>query len=479
MMQFKLSDSVNQERVFLINLSEVKERFDPYANQPRFRKLFSELRKGLYPVSELRHISNRIFSGITPTSGGSAYTDSQNGIAFIRSGEITEDGLISHNREIFIKPKIHNNMMKRSQLHKNDLLIAIVGATIGSIGIYKNSMPANINQAIAVVRLNESKVLPDYVRWYMLTNTGQMILDYLKRPVARANINLKEIAGIPLLIPPLETQYEIINMMEQAVKVKQKSEQEARVLLDSIDTYLLKELGITLPEQDNSLESRIYKASFSKIAGNRIDPEYNHFSFQSFENQMSKYPKLGDFISLITKGETPLWGGDSYIDNGIPFLQVQNLSVNGISGDYKFIPFDVHKRMRRSQLFGGEILYSMAGTIGIAIIFPDSFGESNINQAIAKIILKGYSLKKKYLVEILNSKLCLLQAQRFLTVSAQPNINFQQIKSLRIPLPSQEKQSEIVNHIETIRTKAKQLEQQAQLELDKAKQEIEQLILGN
>ena len=40
--------------------------------------------------------------------------------------------------------------------------------------------------------------------------------------------------------------------------LKQQKEQQAQTLLDSIDAYLLTELGITLPEQDNRLEKRIF-----------------------------------------------------------------------------------------------------------------------------------------------------------------------------------------------------------------------------
>jgi type I restriction enzyme M protein len=176
----------------------------------------------------------------------------------------------------------------------------------------------------------------------------------------------------------------------------------------------------------------------------RFDPYYNSPKFRKIikTSRNIDLVEFRDLIDLITKGETPLWRGDSYVPKGIPFLKVQNISEEGIKGEISFISNEVHQRMKRSQLKGGELLYSMAGTIGIATILPEDFGIANINQAIAKVILKK-EVNKKYLKFILNSNFCKIQAQMFLTTAAQPNINFEQIKSIKIPLPPREIQDKI------------------------------------
>lgn len=86
---------------------------------------------------------------------GNAYVEPPDGVRFLRSGEITQDGSVTEYSDVHISEIIHNKMMKRSQLQYGDLLIAIVGATIGSAGIYDRYEPANINQAIAAIRLND------------------------------------------------------------------------------------------------------------------------------------------------------------------------------------------------------------------------------------------------------------------------------------------------------------------------------------
>jgi restriction endonuclease S subunit len=52
------------------------------------------------------------------------------------------------------------------------------------------------------------------------------------------------------------------------------------------------------------------------------------------------------------------------------------------------------------------------------------------------------------------------------------------IKHILIPLPPPENQTEIANHISTLRAQAKALQQQAAAELEQAKQQVERMILG-
>jgi restriction endonuclease S subunit len=60
-----------------------------------------------------------------------------------------------------------------------------------------------------------------------------------------------------------------------------------------------------------------------------------------------------------------------------------------------------------------------------------------------------------------------------------PAITQEELKNILIPLPPLEKQIEISEHITAIRNQAKQLQQQAKDDLEKAKQEVEAMILGD
>jgi len=208
------------ETRYLTPISQlIGERYDPYFHNPYFEKAFAELAKSKYPLKKLGDISVLITSGITPKAGGDAYTDAQSGIAFIRSGDIDINGNINFDELLYIKPEVHNKQMKSSKVYNNDIMIAIVGATIGQVGIYHSDKEANINQAIALVRLKDGYD-PEYVKELIKSSIGQLNLDRLKRPVARANINLEEIASILIPIPEkVEIQTAIANEI-QNIRVK-------------------------------------------------------------------------------------------------------------------------------------------------------------------------------------------------------------------------------------------------------------------
>lgn len=99
------------------------------------------------------------------------------------------------------------------------MLIAIVGATIGKVGVFNKTYSANINQAICAVRFN-SNINPFYAHFILLTKFGQIQLDRIKRPVARANINLDEISTLILPVIDIDQQNEIVRLFAESIKSK-------------------------------------------------------------------------------------------------------------------------------------------------------------------------------------------------------------------------------------------------------------------
>ena len=180
----------------------------------------------------LKSLTTLITSGITPKSGGDAYGDDRlNGIPFIRSGNINIDGELDFNDLLYIRPNIHNTIMKSSQVRNNDFMIAIVGATIGQVGIYVFDNEANINQAIALVKLKDG-INVEYVKELIKSSIGQLSLNRLKRPVARANINLEEIATIQVVLPPFEVQQKIATQIQSIRQQAKALQAEGKAILE-------------------------------------------------------------------------------------------------------------------------------------------------------------------------------------------------------------------------------------------------------
>lgn len=228
-----LPQPTEKDTFFYTNFSKVSSgRIDPYCHQIEFEELEQALKDGKYEIKSFRQLAKKITSGTTPKSGGDDYTNCDSGIPFIRSGEINEFDVIDFNDVVYVKPSVHNGMLKSSQLKRNDLMIAIVGATIGQVGVFKYDLEANINQAIALIRFSDV-VNVDFAKSFLITSIGQKVLDKLKRPVARANINLDEIASIKIPLPPLAKQNEIATHISDIRNRAKLLQQQAVTELES------------------------------------------------------------------------------------------------------------------------------------------------------------------------------------------------------------------------------------------------------
>lgn len=293
---------MDEDKYFLINRGQITKRLDPYYFKRTFIKQEEYLKSLGERVSIIRKNSKRIFSGVTPLSKGEAYTSIENGIPFIRSGDYSEENFIDFHNLVYLKPEIHYKQMKNSQIKKGDVLIAIVGATIGKVGVYEYEREANINQAICAIRL--LNINPHYLQVFYLTPFGQKLLDRAKRPVARANINLEEIGSLPFILCSPEKQLNVVKIFEDAIKSKSEKERLANELLKSIDEYLLDQLGVILPQKPtNTIKNRIFKTAWINVIGDRFDPSYYTINWE-LKSTKYKTKRLPELVAIDPKTKT-------------------------------------------------------------------------------------------------------------------------------------------------------------------------------
>lgn len=161
---------------------------------------------------KLGDVTELITKGTTPTSIGKEFQNS--GINFIKVESLNEDGKFLKDSFAFIDDATYA-ALKRSQLKKNDLLISIAGA-LGRTGIVKsNILPANTNQALAIVRLKkEANLYLKYVYYYL--RTSQMRKHFMEISVqgAQPNLSLQNISDIIIPYPTNRIeQIEIVDLL--------------------------------------------------------------------------------------------------------------------------------------------------------------------------------------------------------------------------------------------------------------------------
>ena len=195
----------------------------------RFVELFGECEEH----KRLEDYALLITKGASPKWQGVDYCEE--GTLFVTSENVRE-GYLDLSKRKYLDDRI-NEIQPRSILKRNDILINIVGASIGRAAVYDCDEVANINQAVALARVDFSQINQTYLMTFL--NSPQAIEMYgkMKKGGARDNLSLQNIADLQIPVAPMELQNQFAAFVEQTDKSKavvQKALYEAQTLFDSL-----------------------------------------------------------------------------------------------------------------------------------------------------------------------------------------------------------------------------------------------------
>ena len=201
----------------------MKEKRNKTGNVPNLRfKGFGDEWEG----KTLRQISKLITKGTTPSN----FTNQ--GVRFIKI-ECFYNDIIDESKCLFIDEQTHNKELRRSILEENDLLFAIAGATVGKVNVvHKELLPANTNQALAIIRLIEKE------NWrfiYQILKSGIM-RKYIQESIsvgAQPNLNLEQINNFSFFQPDLAEQQKIasfLTLIDERIATQSKIIKELKLL---------------------------------------------------------------------------------------------------------------------------------------------------------------------------------------------------------------------------------------------------------
>lgn len=166
---------------------------------------------GYQPFSNLTKL---ITKGTTPRQSDiTTAPDSGSHINYIRVNAIEDDGTISPERITSIPQSVHLGVLKRSILMHGDLLYTIAG-TIGRSSLVEDwILPANTNQAVAIIRPAED-VPTGFLLLALQEDTFRTRLHSKVVHAVQANLSLGTISAAEVIVPPraqLRSLFEPIN----------------------------------------------------------------------------------------------------------------------------------------------------------------------------------------------------------------------------------------------------------------------------
>jgi len=464
---------VNSQRVI------TSRRWDYDYNQEAY--LAFEARLRTMTTSSLEEICRHpITKGETPLWKGDKYVGESEGVLFIRSENLRHYGL-DLSAKTFIPSTVHQRM-KRSQIQARDVLLAIVGATIGQVAVMPdNEGEANCNQAVAIIRLRED-INPYYVRSVLHSRLGQTQIHRFSGGSARPNLDLWEVRLLRIPVPPRDAQDRIAEVMEAAYATRREKLAEA----EKVSTELKSQVNeIIFGKSRFALQgtTRTYIVSITKMkAARRFDvgffrPEY--IQLDEMLNSLQSVERLGD-VAEVQYGFMPM---EDYAtqENGVPLIRVSNIVSDG-SIDMSAVKYvratsgRLHEKLVREK----DILMVQCGnTTGkVAIVSKGHEGYAYASFCF-RIRPRTDKLLPEYLLAVLQSDIGYMQVWRSITfATVRPNTTKPFTEAVRVPIPPIPTQRQILQLIELKRTEAKRLRAEAEHVVAEAKARVERMLLG-
>ena len=171
-----------------------------------------------YPLRSIRDLSDVVTKGTTPTTLGFEFVKS--GVSFVKVENITTTGQIIKEELMHVTQECHEKL-GRSQLCEGDILFSIAGAIGRTAIVPADVLPANTNQALAIIRLKKDvDVLKSYLLAALSSPYVENQYNDQKKGIAQINLSLKNISDLLIPIPPLETQERFAAFVQQSDKSK-------------------------------------------------------------------------------------------------------------------------------------------------------------------------------------------------------------------------------------------------------------------
>ena len=183
-------------------------------------------------IKKIKYVASKIGSGKTPKGGAEVYEDE--GITFIRSQNVYDDGL--HLEDVKYISESIDAEMHTTRLLFGDVLFNITGASIGRCCIYSLQDKGNVNQHVCIIRTNE-KCYNEYLRYVLNSDIGKVQTAINQMGGNRDSLTFEQIGLFVFPLPPRHEQVEIANVLRDKCKHVEAVINEKKKELATIHQY--------------------------------------------------------------------------------------------------------------------------------------------------------------------------------------------------------------------------------------------------
>ena len=351
----------------------------------------------------------KVITGGTPSTTKKEYWENGE-IPWLPSGKCQDCEIIS--AEKFITEEGLKSSAAR-MMPKETVVIALTGATTGKTGILK--IEASANQSVTGILPSEDHI-PKYLFYYLRTIRKKILNESYGG--AQSHISQGYVKNLDVPLPDLETQKQIVAVLEKAEALKQKQKRQ----LELYNEYL----------------KSIFWEMFLKEKGKWEEKSLNE-------------------IANLSMGGTPSTNVESYWKNG----NINWMKSGDIKGDFIL---EIPNRITQGGFKNSNTTIYPVGTVVIALNGQGKTRgttailkiETTSNQSVVGIMIDKEKIVSEYLH--FNLKLRYEELRNLTGDDARTGLNLTILRNLKIPLPPlplQKKFADIVEKVEKLKEKQK------------------------
>lgn len=316
---------------------------------------------------------------------------SESGVFVVRVTNINpKNSKIEKSDNRFISESLFQSKYQNFLLCENDILIVMVGASTGKIGLVgKEILPAVLNQNMW--NLKPAAGLSQLFFFYFLKHLEKDVLSEASGS-ATGFIKQSDFKQRLIPVPPIKEQERIVQKIEACFSKIEETEQslnKVEILLEKYRESLLAKAfrGELIPQNPDDepasvLLAKIREERAQNQKGKKKEQEFSPISdeekpFEIPENW--EWVKLGEleYLEILSDiqdgnhGEVHPKASD-YVKIGIPFVMANNLIDNKLALETcKFINKSQADSLRVGFAKTGDVLLTHKGTIGNCAIVPE------------------------------------------------------------------------------------------------------------
>lgn len=477
------NNGVSVPEIFFVWSDELQDRFDPFFYRPVFKNLLKVIENNKTAKITLKEAITNSYAGEWGEDPIDFEPNPDYELCYVvRNTNFHNDFNLDFSD--VAQRYIKKSKAEKIALKKGDILIEKSGGSpiqpVGRVALIDDlpfDKPVVFSNFLQKMEVNQELFLPEYIFVYLqaLYKTGYM--DFIQNQTTGIkNLRLDDFFKILVIKPSIAEQKKVAQKAIESREEAKSLLEKAKTILASIDSFVLGELGIEMPEGG---AERVYSVWSDLLLGGRLDAEYYNPFYDLF------YKKLSDGkyqLTMIEDVATDVFQGVGKKETENPeftLLKVKNIKKNN-EIDFEDTEF-VESVPEDKVLQNGDILSPF---IGEAVrqckfsVFENGEKKFAVDNNTGVIRIDNTKANSEYVAYALNSQIGNMQLKHLIGGGGVPFLGSENARKLKIPLPPVAIQKKIVDKIKEQHNKARNLRQEAESVIAEAQKQTAEMIFA-